>query len=601
MSFFGYGNISAAQKNDVYDGNQFQQTIQNHNDNNTTKRASSSLKRHSTNHSQINEDQSDDEIQEESMESQQRNNNDNFQQVTHSKNRKKKFMNDKDDRVHARIINNSNINNHKNIHTTASSINTNNNSLTISKHALDYASEYHHVPIKIECEPKINDQREGARFIQAFLNYIKEDFLKENKTFNKPVLFDLWWIDKDGNLQVISKSAEIIVYLSQQKRYPKELNNIKIISHPPKHLPPQFTAILKWVKNSISFDDIKEEINAKFKSIYLIEEIIRTINDRNRHIRIELSEKQEYISMLNSGKISIFGNSYDVDEYLPSPKILICSKCNQPGHIRKNCQTSRFDICKRCGGDRTNAEEHKNCTIQCHHCKGDHTAIDFKCPFIQEYRRRLIIELRNRPDLLPPGVQLFIPTDFREQGERTKVIRNKSAENHLQQMEKQLIYERNDIRAWPQMPSKYTNLADSVKELDNELQTLKKNFEDEQNKIEQKYKQQQNIVKQSWLIIQQQMETHTQIITTINNAINQTLFFTCQKTINTMVNVINKIKTQANTNEFDVTLNELSTYTTFINDTQTSYIKHQRSLESLIIKQKEAIGSALQLLSENHE
>ena len=62
-----------------------------------------------------------------------------------------------------------------------------------------------------------------------------------------------------------------------------------------------------------------------------------TINDRNRHLRIELLDKKEYNAMLNSGKISIFGQLYDIDEFLPSSKLLICSKCNQPGHVKNNC------------------------------------------------------------------------------------------------------------------------------------------------------------------------------------------------------------------------------------------------------------------------
>ncbi|CAF3210230.1 unnamed protein product [Rotaria sp. Silwood2] len=168
-------------------------------------------------------------------------------------------------------------------------------------------------------------------------------------------------MDRDGNIQAIRKWAEIIVYLSQANRFPKELNNIKITSHLPKHLPPQYTAIIKWVKNSISFDDVNIEITSKYNSLFLIEEIMGTKNDRNRHLRIELLAKREDISMLNSG-----------------------------GRM----------------------------------------STDFKCPFVQEYRRRLIIELRKRPKLLPPEVQLFIPSEYRNPGDRIKIICNKSAQNN---------------------------------------------------------------------------------------------------------------------------------------------------------------------------
>jgi hypothetical protein len=34
------------------------------------------------------------------------------------------------------------------------------------------------------------------------------------------------------------------------------------------------------------------------------------------------------------------GQLLDVDEHLPAPKILICTKCNVPGHTKKQCQSS---------------------------------------------------------------------------------------------------------------------------------------------------------------------------------------------------------------------------------------------------------------------
>jgi len=264
--------MSTKQKDIICDGLDIQQKIQQHNANEKNRTPSSSLKRHPTNHSQINDDQHTDEFQDDDME---------FQQINYNRQRKRRITNDKDERIHTRTIINSNVNNNRNSQelTTTNDNIIKDNSVRISKHALDYASEYHYQPIKLECDPKMNDQREGSKFIQAFLNHIKDDFLKQNITYTKPLLFDLWWIDNAGNIQAISKSAEIIVYLAQPNRYPKEINNIKITPHPPKHLPPQYSAILKWVNNYISFDDVKEEIKTKYESLFLIEEIIGTIND----------------------------------------------------------------------------------------------------------------------------------------------------------------------------------------------------------------------------------------------------------------------------------------------------------------------------------
>jgi len=189
------------------------------------KRFSLSFKHHPTNHSQSNHDQHvdefliDDEVD--------------FQQIHYNRQRKNRFMNDKDDRVQARTIRNSNISDNRNLWaTTIKHNNGNDNPFQISKYALDYAAEYHDQPIKKECHPKLKDPRERSKFIQSVLNYIRDDSLNQNVSHSKLLLFDLCWIDTDGNIQAISKSTETVVYLFQASHYPKELNNIKIISYP---------------------------------------------------------------------------------------------------------------------------------------------------------------------------------------------------------------------------------------------------------------------------------------------------------------------------------------------------------------------------------
>jgi len=72
------------------------------------------------------------------------------------------------------------------------------------------------------------------------IKYIKTDFLSENPMFSKPLLFNIWWIDSVGDLQIVIKTTELYFYLCKQERYPKQLLiDIKLIPHPPSHLPPQ--------------------------------------------------------------------------------------------------------------------------------------------------------------------------------------------------------------------------------------------------------------------------------------------------------------------------------------------------------------------------
>ncbi|CAF0804004.1 unnamed protein product [Didymodactylos carnosus] len=286
------------------------------------------------------------------------------------------------------------------------------------------------------------------------------------------------------------------------------------------------------------------------------------------------------------------------------PKLLICSRCNHPGHTKKSCQNSNYDICRRCGADRNDQHNHQECEIKCHHCNGSHVSTEYKCPVINQYRGELIYELRKRSDKLPVDVQLFIPSEYRNSDERNKVIYNKKAQQQKQRQDEQR-YNRNDYNAWPSVNSNVTTLVplspsyqtlnETIKSLDNALNALKQDYLQEQQKIEQKYKEHLNGINQGWLIMQQQMQTQTQILSTMHDAINQTLFTTCQKTMLIMGTVLNKIKIQMNTNEYDETIQQLAVQITYINENQKSYTNHQTSLEQLLSKQTEALNKAFDI------
>ncbi|CAF4475284.1 unnamed protein product [Rotaria magnacalcarata] len=218
----------------------------------------------------------------------------------------------------------------------------------------------------------------------------------QNLRLSDDILFDLWWIDVDGNIQIIIKSTDLYVYLCKSDRYPKEVHNIKIKPIPPIHLPPQHTVIIKWVNNSFTDDDVREELNMKFESLFSIESMQGTMNERNRHIKVEMFNKNECNKLLNSGKVNLGGLMYSADEFLPSPRILICNRCNLSSHTKKTCSNSDVDLCRRC---------------------------DYKCKIIDKYRREMIEELKKHPERMPPEVQLFIPSEYRSD-DRIKTIYN---------------------------------------------------------------------------------------------------------------------------------------------------------------------------------
>ncbi|CAF4225342.1 unnamed protein product [Rotaria magnacalcarata] len=98
---------------------------------------------------------------------------------------------------------------------------------------------------------------------------------------------------------------------------------------------------------------------------------------------------------------------------------------------------------------------------------------------------------------------------------------------------------------------------------------------------------------QSWLIMQQQVETQTQMVTTMNNIIGSTLFTTCTIAISTVCLILEKMKTGKNNAELDGIINVTQQQLTLINNEKSVYLTHQSSLQQLLNKQKLALNSAL--------
>ncbi|CAF4534498.1 unnamed protein product, partial [Didymodactylos carnosus] len=246
-------------------------------------------------------------------------------------------------------------------------------------------------------------------------------------------------------------SIEIFIYFCDCTHYPTELNNVKLKPILPSKLPVQHAVILKYIDNHLSYDEVKMDIEEKWKSVYSIKEMLGTQNYRSRHIRVDLLSKNEYETILNCGKISISGQLYDVNEFLPSPNLLICSKCNSPGHMRKNCGCT-IEVCRRCGKEKTDGFDHKVCDIKCHHCGGDHESTNFKCPYIDGFRQELIKKLKNNPRFLPPHVQLFLPQRYRDQEGKRTLGNGQSFSSKMKQQD-HFFENKNKVNAWPSLYS----------------------------------------------------------------------------------------------------------------------------------------------------
>ena len=397
------------------------------------------------------------------------------------------------------------------------------------------------------------------------------------------------------------KRTDLYVYLCKHDRYPVQLNDVKITPIPPTHLPPQHTAIIKWVNNSFTDDDLRDELNMKFESIFLVESMHATINERNRHIKVEILDKKEYNKLLNSGKINLGGRLFSINEYLPCPRILICNRCNLPGHTKKACRNSDVDICRRCGKPRTNIQEHKECEIKCHHCQENHLATDYKCKIIDKYRN----ELKNHPERMPPDVQLFIPSEYRSNDLR-KTIYNEEAyyQNQFAQQQQQL-YNRNDESAWPVLrntnfptiPGTATNnLIEEIKALSVKLDEEKKRHDIIHKQMEDKYTVYVQTMNRAWNLVKQVQQTHEMILYSTSKAMNQVMFPMCIKSTEILQSVVAKLKIRMRNIELDDVTELINIQVSYINENFKEFERHQDELKAIFSKRNEIIITAMDTL-----
>ena len=205
---------------------------------------------------------------------------------------------------------------------------------SISKHALQYAVEHHLPSINIQCQPKIYSHDNAKEIIKALFNHMERNFRQLNKSYRLPTGFDYWFINKDGNLTCYTRHAELFVYSSEPSNYLITINNTDIVLCKPRHLSSQNSIILRFIPNYITYEEIQNELNLQIQSLYNVEEMKGSKIEKYKHVRIELKSNSEYEQILRSGGITIDEQLIEMQEFLAPPRLLMCSKCNEPDHIR---------------------------------------------------------------------------------------------------------------------------------------------------------------------------------------------------------------------------------------------------------------------------
>ncbi|CAF3292755.1 unnamed protein product [Rotaria sp. Silwood2] len=469
----------------------------------------------------------------------------------------------------------------------------------ISNQALNYAVDNSFIPIKIECSPPLENREGAKKFVIRLFKYIENDFRKKYPGNQQPLGFHHWWIASSGKiLNGVINDIELYMYLCDLKHYPAQIDAIKLIPDPPKRLPPQHTVVIKYVQNEIHKNDIEDELKIKYPSVFAIEDMMGTMRSNSRHIRVEIYQLDDYNKIINDGKIGLQGQIFEVEEYLAPPKILICTRCNIPGHMKKTCQ-SAIEICRRCGQDRNDGKNHNECLLKCLHCGGQHLATDYKCPTIVKFRQELLNRLKNDRNKLPPHVKLFIPVDCRTNADRSRFLisRNDTEIRNSVQLKPPTINPWTKRQYSPVETWNSNEMNITIKSLANELSEIKKNFEIEREKIKTCYEKQiRTIQQQGWVMIQQQIQAQNQYLSLMSTMMKDNLSVIGEfaTTITSLSEIIkSKYTDESDQNKIEMMKTMINSSLQHIKNLNDSFIKQETNLHFIMNKQSRVFETAL--------
>ncbi|CAF1151047.1 unnamed protein product [Adineta steineri] len=496
------------------------------------------------------------------------------------------------------------------------------NNINISHQALNYAVEQHLPPIYIQCDPKLTDHLKGKEIIKGIFEYIEKRFRSINKHYKLPLGFDYWYINKNGDLVCYTRHSELFVYLCDPQKYPKTINSVDILPSKPKHLPGDHSLILKYVPNYITLNDIQKEIGLSIDSIFNLEEVNGTKTEKYRHVRMEINSTLEYKQLLDKGGITIDSLLIQIKEFLAPPRILICTRCNDPGHIRKNCRFE-YEACRRCGEDRS-VGEHKDCTICCHRCKQQHMATDFKCQYLIDYRRSLLFQLQQNPQLLPPNVQIFIPTEYRMHGNKSNrfitnpLSNNSSLMNNSSKSQTNKMSFNSNSHAWPLLNNDQFN-NNNVNNIDKsavesiwselkikqiEIDKLKENFDIKIQNLQSKYNDKVSKLKTALQIMTAQSKDHNENIGRCYSTMIDfiPLMLSTLEAFKLITLRVNKSNTNDDNNDdVQIIIHKISKSIEYMKEHNNLLISNQKSINDLIDKQGQLLAQAVNSISINDE
>ncbi|CAF4285376.1 unnamed protein product [Rotaria sp. Silwood2] len=182
--------------------------------------------------------------------------------------------------------------------------------------------------------------------------------------------------------------------LFNQQNWPTKINDCEFDLKISRALPSIYSLVIQQFFNSWNFEDVFEDLKTLYPTLIKLTRMYSFNNKPLKLVRADFCSLQQVKKLLDDGRITIGHMKNLVKPYHSPAKISKGMKCYSHHHTTNEC-TSQVQLCIRCGLDHPYNNNCQN-EIKCINCSQDHYAGHSACPEVQQIRRQISQNQREK-------------------------------------------------------------------------------------------------------------------------------------------------------------------------------------------------------------
>ncbi|CAF3973729.1 unnamed protein product [Rotaria sp. Silwood1] len=182
--------------------------------------------------------------------------------------------------------------------------------------------------------------------------------------------------------------------LFNQQNWPTKINDCEFDLKIPRVSPSIYSLVIQQFFNSWNIEEVFEDLKTLYPTLIKLTRMYSFNNKPLNLVRADFCSLQQVKKLLDDGRITIDHMKNLVKQYHPPAKISKCMKCYSHHHSTNEC-TSQVQLCIRCSLDHPYNNNCQN-EIKCINCGQDHYAGHSACPEVQQIRRQISQNQREK-------------------------------------------------------------------------------------------------------------------------------------------------------------------------------------------------------------